>query len=238
MNELRINGIIINQTDHLENDVILAILTDTGIYNVIAKGVKKYKSKNKGLASLYVYGEFDLSRLGSNSRYLLKTGKIIDSNQSLFSSIEIIAILEFVCELIIKDFYRDNLLSECLNLIKEVNADNLLPLAWVLKRMIEISGTAPVLDNCFSCGNKRISSFNLSGGFVCHNCQQPNSLTLSVNQYQLLRYLFKAEKNNYQNLKKYDYDWVLIDCLVKYYLYHHPQNCNSWIFLKQLYLLP
>ncbi len=231
-----IRGIVIQQKDNKENDLLLSVLTNDGVKNVLARGVKKYGAKNKALCQMYVYGEFEVMQVSENARYVLKSGNIIKNNQAISDNLYAIGILTFCNEVIVRNFSNEEIFNTYNELLDSFStSDNYyFYFAWLVSSWIKISGVTPIVDKCSSCFNNTVVGISLDGGFVCQKCFGKYDLHYNVEQLKLFRYLFKADLSNKDKLKDFAYDWALVELLVKYYLYHQPGEYKSWKFLNEL----
>ena len=236
--EEKISGIVLKQKDYRETDVALTILSETGIVELLAKGLKKIGAKNQAACQLFVRSEFIVAYPSETARGVVTTASLIE-NFRLNSNLEAIAIMTVVGEVIDRYFAKDDFYNDVLALLKSLNEGKTywLDFCWIIKRWIEISGVTPQVDKCYNCENKQIIALSLSGGFVCKQCFTSYDLHYTKEQLQLFRYLFKAHAVNKENLRTLDYDWQLVQLLMRYYLYHQPTELKSWQFLTQLFTI-
>jgi len=236
--EQNISGIVLKQKDYRESDIVLTVLSETGTLDLLAKGLKKIGAKNQAACQLFVRSEFIVAYPSESARGVITTASIID-NFRLNSDLEAIAIMTVVGDVIDRHFPKDDLYYDVLALLVSLSkAENYwLDFCWIIKRWIEKSGITPQVDKCYNCESSMIVALSLSGGFVCERCFSHYDLHYTKEQLQLFRYLFKAKAGNKESLRTMDYDWQLVQLLMRYYLYHQPMELKSWQFLTQLFVL-
>lgn len=192
----RVYGIVIRSMDYGEGNKIITLLTKTnGKAGVLVRGAKKVKSKHSSLAQPFTYGEFVYFR--TSGLGTLNHGEIIESYHHLREQLDLAAYASYAAELTDRAVQDDEAtgfhfeqLNACLKALKE-GKDAQIVIHLYEMRILDLSGYAPELDECVSCGN-RIGPFRLSphaGGILCSRCagKDGGSVLLGEGAYKLLK---------------------------------------------------
>ena len=84
--------------------------------------------------------------------------------------------------------------------------------------LIKKFGVTPIVDQCVVCGNKKVSGVsNSSGGFLCEK-HLNGEASLPVTMLKKFRLIIKADFNNYDLIKDFEYNLNDFYLLVNYYL--------------------
>ena len=174
-------GIIFRKTPFKETSLILEIFTqEFGKISVMAKGIKREKSKDLGLTE--ILNELELVLHKTNEWYILKSATLIKSH--LFEvefnkNILMQAAVEIYKQLIIteedsKKLYE--LLIKYFNYLKQVNINGIAIFWRFLLRVFIISGIELNVTKCVNCKKQKtglIGYFPQKNGFICKNCYRP-----------------------------------------------------------------
>ncbi|MFC1564157.1 DNA repair protein RecO [candidate division KSB1 bacterium] len=227
-------GYILSTMPHGDTSKIIRVFTrEYGRISLIAKGVKKAKSKSGGaldtlnlLKIVYYYKE-------SRELQLLSKFEIIDIYPSVKGDLNKlalgIAVLETVINLIVEEEQNEDLFQ----LIKKVldsldKADrNFFNIYWYfLFRFLKLSGYEIVFDSCRSCGKQtgnsaRLFSYQV-GGIICEDCTDvQGTIGISAETLQVMRSVQSKKTENLLNLSVSDLTVKEINgILSKYYTYH------------------
>ncbi|MCR2803173.1 DNA repair protein RecO [Paenibacillus soyae] len=192
----RVEGIVIRSMDYGESNKIVTLLTKTnGKAGVLIRGAKKVKSRHSSLAQPFTYGEYQYFRgtgLGT-----LNHGEIIESHHDLRMHLDLSAYASYAAELTDRTlqeeepsvFYFEQL-KACLTAFSEGKDPQIVMHVYEM-RVLDLSGYAPELEECVSCGN-RVGPFKLSahaGGVLCGRCggRDPSAAAISESAHKLLR---------------------------------------------------
>lgn len=85
---LRTQAIILKRINYREADRILTILTPEGVYSVIARGVRKEKSKLAGSIELFSVSDVTLHK-GKGNLYTLTSGRLVKHYANIVKQYEI-----------------------------------------------------------------------------------------------------------------------------------------------------
>lgn len=228
--EAQVTGYVVAEREYKDNDFFLDVLTDKGIERILARGIKKIKSKNRVACQLFTLGEYHYTSKSEDSLKILTTATIKKSNINIYSDLNLISQLSLIGEIIAKNFSKENFYDEFSDLI---NYNSFLDLCWLIKEMIIRDGFLPEVSKCYSCNNQVITAFSFDGGFVCAKCMKEYDHVLGSETLRLISYLFRVNKESKYQLRDYDYNFKIASLLLSYYFYHQPLNLKSYeFFLK------
>ena len=196
---IEIEGIVIKQVQYKEKDAMISVLTKDGTVSFLARGILNPTSKNASSCLLFAYSNFTLN--SKQDKLTLSQGKLIKSYYHLYESLEKMASIQLVCELIIKCLDEDNgsiypYLKNMLELLT-INFDSKTLTLISIAHIVKESGYGLEYDECVKCGSKKeIVSYSFSdGGFLCYKCLG-NNVVLSPEHLKSYRYVFKVDENH------------------------------------------
>ncbi len=152
MNQLVTRGIVLARTDYGEADRILTILTpDQGKLRLLAKGVKKMKSKLAGGIELFSVSQITFIRgrgeIGTlvSSRLQTHYGHIVSDIERVQLGYEIIKLLDKATE---DEPERDyfHLLQEGFAALDDGKVEPLLVRSWFQAQLLKLAGHMPNLQ--------------------------------------------------------------------------------------------
>lgn len=205
---IEVEGIVIRQVQYKEKDAMVSVLTKDGTVSFLARGILNPTSKNASSCLLFAYSNFTLN--SRQDKLTLTQGKLIKSYYHLYESLENMASIQLISELILKclDEENGNLFPYFKNMLEELgNKFDSQTLALIcIAQIIKNSGYGLEFDECVKCGNKKnIVTYSLTdGGFVCLKCLSYNQETKSSEELKTYRYIFKvsSEMMNHYELNK------------------------------------
>jgi DNA repair protein RecO (recombination protein O) len=159
MKQLVTQGIVLQRTDYLEADRILVLLTpDQGKLHVLAKGVRKVKSKLAGGIELfsvsqitYIKGRSDLGTLVS-SRLVKHYGGIVKDINRTMMGYELIKLLNKSTEDEPEEDYFA-ILQGAFEALEDASIELPLIQAWFTMQLLRVAGHTPNLQTDVA-GNK------------------------------------------------------------------------------------
>jgi len=205
-------AIVIKKIKLGEADRILSLYTPhLGKIRVVAKGVRRPRSKMAGHLELLTHSQVSLAR-GRNLDTVTGS-QTINSFLPLKSNLQLTAYALYVVELI-DQFTADNdenyplfqLMLETMRKLCQGNNNELI-LRYFELHLLNLTGYRPQLGQCVSCHSplKAITnSFSPSaGGVLCPRCSQSQfySYPLSVNALKVLRFLQDSDYDTCRQLK-------------------------------------
>ncbi|MGF0039895.1 DNA repair protein RecO [Peptoniphilaceae bacterium SGI.131] len=174
-----LEGIVIRASQYMESSKILTLFTrKKGIIPVMAKGVKRPKSKMQNLTGNLSRAKFILRR--RDDFYYLQDGEIIDLFMELRTDIKNIYFVQLAL-----DFVEKNILSgESNEIIYDMTVKFMSRIAactrkldlfnMFVMKLLAMLGYKPNLSFCTLCGNalgERMYFDMEAGGLVCGDCK-------------------------------------------------------------------
>lgn len=180
MGLFKTSGIIIKQINYGEADKILTIFTkDYGKLQALAKGARRTNNRFLSSTQLFCYSNFIFFQ--GKSMIYVNTAELRESFYNLRKDLRDFTYASYIIELInaaLEENQKEEkyffLLLHTLNHMtysKHLDLD-LIKLAFQIKLMA-LSGYAPHLKNCVSCGGEidhSIKFSNENGGILCSKC--------------------------------------------------------------------
>lgn len=241
MQNLKVKGIIINDTNYSESSKILHILTeDYGLMGVISKGCRNLKSKLRSTSTKFTYGYFYLSYKENSLSTLLEVD-VLNEFKNIKTDLTKIGyafyLLDFARQVVKESDSKDvfKILEAALLKIEEGLSPDVITNIVELKYLAFL-GVMPSLDKCVKCANvKNIVTINSdAGGLLCKNCYQ-NEYIVDSKTLKLLRMfsivdINKIKEFNISKKNKQEIDNFLED----YYLRYTGLYLKSKNFLTQI----
>jgi DNA repair protein RecO (recombination protein O) len=193
-------ALIIKKTKLGEADHILTLYTpDLGKIRVVARGIRRAKSKMAGHLELVTESQILLAR--GHTLDIITGGQTIESFVSLKNDLELSSYALYTAELV-DQFTVDNepgtavfhLLRDFWHRLRLEN-DNELDLLYFEMQILDATGYRPQLEICTVCHRDLSPVPNAfspySGGVICPECatKQPYSRSITVNALKVLRFL-------------------------------------------------
>ena len=180
--DIKTKGIIIKKINFRETSIILDVLTpEYGVISVMAKGIRKQKSKNTGLLEILNELDLILYKNPSSEWYIYRSSQIINAhlfNIDISTSILLQAPVEVIRQIIIspddsQEVYQ--LLETYLEYIKTVNKNGIVIFWRFLLKLFRIIGIEIDITNCIECSQRKqfFAYFPQKHGFICNDCYHP-----------------------------------------------------------------
>lgn len=196
---IEIEGIVIRQVQYKEKDAMVSVLTKDGTVSFLARGILNPTSKNASSCLLFAYSNFTLN--SKQDKLTLTQAKLIKSYYHLYESLENMASIQLVSELIIKCLDEENgniypYLKNMLELLSNKFDSRTLTLICI-GQIVKESGYALEYDECVKCSSKKnIVSYSFNeGGFICLKCLSINNEVKSQESLKTYRYIFKVDSS-------------------------------------------
>ena len=222
--EESITGLVLKNKPYKENDMLVWVYTkDYGKMALIARGVKKLKSKNAPACQTITLSDFVfVPRTGLST--LIKASSI-EYFRHIKEDIELEAYASYCVEFIYK-YTKDNdpddiCYHNLLLALKYLNTGYDPRLVYLLFNafILEITGSSLEVDQCVHCSRQdHIAGISIhGGGFVCQECIGLYDRNLTVDVLKGFRYIniCKLENIDKLHLDKYVID-QLIDIMEAY----------------------
>ncbi|MFR7638573.1 MAG: DNA repair protein RecO [Allobaculum sp.] len=232
-------GLVLSTMDYKDNDGLITMADENGIFKVYAKGVQKETSKNRRL-----FLPFSLTRIAYDPKYsrdflFLINGQVIESYWKNSSSLEYQCINQILTSLILRHDSTPEIYYDLHSFWQKAQEGEIADARLAAcKTMIEILHEAGVLmnvDECTVCSRTdRIAGVSIeTGGFVCLDHlgeHQPWPKADLMLLRRLTRY--PLEKLYRQDLRPQDDQFLL--WLMEWYQYTTDSRLRSLDLLKQL----
>lgn len=235
------NGIILKRTNLGEADRILTILTsDHGKIKVIAKGVRKIKSKLSGSLELFCLSSLQI--VEGRNLDIVTSAEIEKCFFALRNDLSATQHAFYFAELIEKMSEENephpevyHLLDQVLENLNTVQSDILVPyFEW---NFLTELGYHPELYKCLGC-QKKVGSqekiyFNVAqGGIVCENCHS-HDIIISASVVKLLRLFLSHKIKALSKISLSDNDLLEVKKIARVYLNQTSEKeFKSQRFLK------
>jgi len=243
-NIIKTKALVLNTMPFKESSLIASLLTEkSGKIKVLAKGVRRPKSKLCGTLELFSLDEIIFYKRELKEIYTLSDAVIIDNFEEIRSHPEKVNAAVVLCEFFDKTLpleERDDdsffLLSHFLKKLQATNESVVksLALCYLLKALSG-AGVRPHMANCVRChepityDNKKIDFSISAGGIVCNKDFDDTVIFLSSNTINTLRQIY-----NNKDIHVDENSLNEIESFIPDYLYYHLNNLilNSLKYLK------
>ncbi len=244
--DIKTKGIIIKKVSFRETSIILDILTpDFGVISVMAKGIRKQKSKNTGLIELLNELELILYKNPNSEWYIYRSSHLINAhlfNIEHTTSILMQAPVEVIRQIIISpddslEIYE--LLETYLNYIISIKKNEIAIFWRFLIKLCKIIGIHFNIANCVDCSQPKqfYAYFPQKHGFICEDCYHP------VNDEQVFKLNNNAAEliSKLNNIGNYMNDISITKLTVnqinRIFIIHLSEHFHKKIHLKSIELL-
>ena len=197
MDTYNFKGLVFRSVDYGDTSKIVTVLTeDKGFISLMARGVKKPKSKKQNLVASFTEIYFEAHRSGNF--YYLKDGEIIDDNLNLRQGLINIYLGQLFLDIVERTSIKDqvekdhySLLAKSLSALNNnSNKEDILKIAnMFLIKYISMIGYKPSIFSCLKCKKRKFKQVYFSkelGGILCQDHYTENSIRLSFEEYQYL----------------------------------------------------
>ncbi|MEM7028019.1 MAG: DNA repair protein RecO [Chloroflexota bacterium] len=205
MNKTRlfnVDAIILRRRDFSEADRLLTVLTaDHGKMRLLAKGVRKTKSRKAGHLELFMHTALQVAE-GRNFG-IVTQADTVQAYRALREDLDKISHAYYLSEMIDR-FTEDNdpsfalfeLMALTLARLSDGNPiEQFLSVRYFDLHLLRITGYQPQLHFCVSCNNRIEAEDNyfhgLDGGILCPTCgeKRPRARRLPLSALKVLRFL-------------------------------------------------
>ena len=177
MEVIKVEGIVLGETNYSESSKILRVITkEYGIISIMAKGCRNIKSKLRGVSSKLAYANFCIN-YKKDGISTLTDADTIDTLRNIITDIKRISYVSYILDLteqVYKHSKSNGIYPILVSIIKKMNEEydpEVLTIIYELK-LLTFLGISPNIDSCSICGNtKDILTISVKdGGFICQNC--------------------------------------------------------------------
>jgi len=193
--QIRTNGIVLSRVDYGEADRIITFLTnDAGKLTVIAKGVRRTKSKLAGAVELfstselvYVQGRGTMGTLVS-ARLIKHYGNIVKQVDRTMAGYDLLKMLAKSTEDAAEDVYY-GLLEHALAGLDDISVPLIVIQTWFSAQLLRLAGHMPNLITSVD-GTKLLPDVRYEFDFEAVAFKMNEVGTFDANQIKILRLMF------------------------------------------------
>lgn len=210
--DTKVKGIILNSKDYKESDKLLSILTlELGKILVVAKGVKKYKSKLKAYTQPFCFANFELTNSKNGGAYVLTGVEEIENFYDLTGNINkfeyafcILEIADKVCRegVLYQGLFLEILKS--LQTLLDKNVNEKLVLIKFILNVLNFEGVNINLSKCSNCKSALMGDVYLNMltcETLCEACKNFDCAKLEKSTFSTLKIVASSEYSRFQSLK-------------------------------------
>lgn len=240
MELVKVQGIIINESNYSETSKLLNIITkEYGLIGVIAKGSKSMKSKLRAFTTKLTYAEFQIYYKKGKLSTLI-CADVTNPFTNIKSDLLNISYASFLLELtnqVLKESNDNRIFEILVNSLEKIDEGydpaiitNILELKY-----LSFLGIKPNLDSCAVCGSTNVLTVSTNrGGFVCKNCHT-NEKILDKRTVKILRMLYYVDISKISKVNISDKIKQEIDNFInEYYDRYTGLYLKSKKFLKNI----
>lgn len=259
MEQLRVNGLVVRETQIGEYDKLLTVVTEEmGRITVSGKGVRSLKSKHMPTTQLFCYSSFVLRK--SRSCFYISDSSLHESFFGLRMDLNKLALASYLCdvaaELAVEGVGDTDLLRLTLNTLYALANNDTVPMSQLKAafelRCAAIEGFLPNLTACDVCSEGTNRQFYLdvmNGRILCRECMQTVRRTddliddgtahiylrLTPAVLDAMRYVISAPDRRYLSFSLHEDEQALfVSVCEKYLLNHMEHGFYSLEFYKSL----
>ena len=202
MESIKVEGIVLGETNYSESSKILKVFTkDYGVISIMSKGCRNIKSKLRGVSSKLAYANF-MIKYKKDGISTLTDADTIDTLRNIVTDIEKISYLSYLLDLtdqVYKHSKSNKIYPIFISIVRKINEGydpEVLSIIYELK-LLEFLGISPNIDSCSICGNtKNIVTLSVKdGGFICQDCYHSGKI-YSRQVVKLIRMFIYLDINN------------------------------------------
>lgn len=241
MENKKIEGIVLSETNYSESSKILNVLTkDLGIIGVISKGCRKIKSPLRSVSNKLSYGIFNLSYKKEGLSTLISVD-VLNSFNKIKMDITKISYASFLLELT-EQVYKQNNHSDLFDLfvsaLIKINEgfDPTVITNIIELKYLDYLGVGLMLDGCSICGNNDdiVTISSKYGGYLCKDCIKEEAI-VSSKMIKLIRMFYYVDISKISKLElHYDSIKEINSFLDEYYDEYTGLYLKSKQFLKNI----
>ncbi len=246
---VRTEAVILKSTNYSETSKIFRLYTlSYGLQSVIAKGVRRPRSKLSGVLETLNHVEIVYYKKPNKSLFTLSQAELIETFSGISSDIHRFYRAAAVAEMVLRLGTEEEGNEQIFRLfIHSLKSFSRRPIASLGGRMISylwgilsLSGYAPRLESCVCCGTSRMREGHISfsimeGGVLCESCEADAGSESFRLSEKMLHVLAPSEAGGLVGLSDRE-EKVLMSLTEEYVRFHvydrKPLVC--WDFLRTL----
>ena len=206
-NDIRTKAIVLRRTNYGETDRILNLLTPEGKYSVLAKGVRKEKSRLAGGIEMFCVSEITIHE-GRSNLATLTSAKMLTFFQNLLTDFTRLELASQLLKQINKasdqvdspDFF--DILSQSLSALNSTHDPRLVE-AWFLLNLAKTSGS-PANLHFDTTGNKLTEDKTYAWDTIEFSLAPADQGNITANHIKLMRLLTVADLTVATRVKNYN----------------------------------
>jgi DNA repair protein RecO (recombination protein O) len=242
----RVEAVVLRHSDYGEADRILVIYTrDAGKLRVIAKGVRKIRSRKAGHLEPFTRTALQLAT--GRDMAIVTQAETIDTYLPMRDDLVKTGYAAYAIEVIDRFTYEEEanpaiyrLLTETLARISSQD-DPILALRYYDLHLLDLLGFRPELFRCLGCGDEILPQdqyFSVSqGGIYCPKCGvgRPDAVPISVEALKYMRHLLRsAYPEAARALLSAQVRAEMDDTLQRYMRYLLERSLNTPDFIREV----
>ena len=243
---IRTEGVILRHSDFGEADRLLTVFTrNLGKVRVIAKGVRKAKSRKAGHVQPFSRVQMQLAR--GRDLWILTQAEASEIFSNLREDLALLGYASYLTELLDRFTYEEGehralyaLLTRSLTRLNRGDLPDLAARYYEI-RLLDLVGFRPQLFACARCSTEiqpQAQFFSAAlGGALCPQCglQEAQSRPISLNALKYLRHFQRSSYHDARHAKISPEVYREMESLMQYYLTHTlERGLNSPAFLRRV----
>jgi len=240
-----VRGLVLSERTVGDWDKSLDLLCEgIGLVHAWARGAKRTNSPLLTASTLFSYGSYTLRM--SESRTTIQQAETIEAFLPLRKSVQTLALASYVLELskyfCAEEQQEDELLRLTLNTLYAVAQDTCSHVqikACFELRALSITGYAPTLHACMSCGEETVAFFSFrKKGLLCASCvgSEEGAMQLDRATIAAMRYIDTAELSRIMSFSIGEKQCELLSAICERYaletIEHVPPTLNFYRQVK------
>jgi len=215
-------GIVLTGIDYSNSSRIIRIFTEkSGVVSLIAKGIRKPKSRLRGNAESLSFIEFTYYEKERRELGVLKEANIIEPFLQIKEDLQLLNIAYGICFILqhIPHSHRSifRIALRSLEVLEKKKSKEVI--FYFLLYLYKSEGIFPEIKKCVVCGNKDTGFLSIKeGGLKCRNCYTEGDIMLGK-WYDIFKCILKGRLSNctpYSDKEKEK----LLQILIDYGVYH------------------
>lgn len=219
-------GYVLFTTPYREYDAMVHFLGEnSGLIRYVLRGFYKSTSKQQALGL-----EFSKVKILFNSPMKampgVRGGELLNAYLDKRENYDWLLHMQLMSELIIKCHDESSRFNWFAYFETSIDDYDVMAQTINIVTLIKALGITPVVDRCVITGAHKVSDFSIeNGGFVGEGYRYSN---LTLDDLRYIRYIFRSETYQNEELERYDSDKRILNILIKYIEYHMSVKINTW----------
>lgn len=218
-NDIRTKAIVLRRTNYGESDRILTLLTENGVVSVLARGVRKEKSKLAGGIEMFCLSDINYHEGKNNKLGVLTGAKIIEAYQKIIIDLPSLELASSFLKAIYRhsdatngpEFF--NLLEQALVALNSGQNHNMIE-AWFWLNFAKTSGEEVNLFRDVE-GNKLEPTKTYVWDAIENSLRPQIGGNIGPNEIKIMRLMVSSELDVISRIKDAENKWLSIALLAK-----------------------